>query len=80
MEETTALSGTRIYMKAGRELQHVNKVLKEEAACREKNGEELQVYAVADCGLENEMVMRGLKEWPEKLPYLTIVIVKVRKI
>lgn len=80
VEETTAFSGTRIYMKSGRELQHVKKVLKEEAACREKNGEELQVYAVADCGLENEMVMRGLEEWPEKLPYLTIVIVKVRKI
>ena len=46
----------------------LKKVLKEEAACREKNGEELQVYAVADCGLENEMVMRGLEEWPEKLP------------
>lgn len=56
------------------------KVLKKEAACLEKNGEELQVHAVADCGLENEMVMRGLEEWPEKLPYLTIVIVKVRKI
>ena len=67
-------------MKSGRELQHVKKVLKEEAAYREKNGEELQVYAVTDCGLENEMVMRGLEEWPEKLPYLTIVIVKVRKI
>lgn len=80
MEETTALSGTRIYMKSGRELQHVKKVLKKEAACLEKNGEELQVHAVADCGLENEMVMRGLEEWPEKLPYLTIVIVKVRKI
>lgn len=80
VEETTVLSGTRIYMKSGRELQHIKKVLKEEAACREKNGEELQVYAVADCGLENEMVMRGLEEWPEKLPYLTIVIVKVRKI
>ena len=80
MEETTALSGTRIYMKSGGELQHVKKVLKEEAACREKNGEELQVYAVADCGLENEMVMCGLEEWPEKLSYLTIVIVKVRKI
>ena len=47
------------------------------------------MYALADCGLENEMVMRGLEnemvmrgleEWPEKLPYLTIVIVKVRKI
>lgn len=80
VEETTVLSGTRIYMKSGGEMQHVKKVLKEEAACREKNGEELQVYAVADCGLENEMVMHGLEEWPEKLPYLTIVIVKVRKI
>lgn len=80
MEETTVLSGTRIYMKSGGEMQHVKKVLKEEAACREKNGEELQVYAVADCGFENEMVMHGLEEWPEKLPHLTIVIVKVRKI
>ena len=61
-------------------LDKLKKVLKEEAAYREKNGEELQVYAVTDCGLENEMVMRGLEEWPEKLPYLTIVIVKVRKI
>lgn len=80
VEETMALSGTRIYMKSGKKLQHVKKVLEEETACREKNGEELQIYAVADCGLENEMVMHGLEEWPEKLPYLTIVIVKVRKI
>lgn len=44
--------GTRIYMKSGRQLETLLHHLQDEMRCRE-----IQVYVIANCGLENETMM-----------------------
>ena len=70
--------GTRIYMKAGRKLEELRSMLILEQKEREKQGEELQVYAVSDCGLASERLMYGLEELTSG-SYLTVVIVKRKR-
>lgn len=65
--------GTRIYMKSGKYLKN----LKESLLYEQENGDgNLKVYAVANCGMENERVMIGLENVDENADYLTTVIVK----
>lgn len=68
---TSDYKGTRIYMKSGRKLNELISYLGEEQKKRK-----LDVYVIANCGMENERVWYGLPD--EKIPaeYLTIVIVK----
>lgn len=47
-----AYKGTRIYMKSGRQLEPLLHHLQAEMRCRE-----IQVYVIANCGLENETMM-----------------------
>ena len=47
-----AYKGTRIYMKSGRQLETLLHHLQAEMRCRE-----IQVYVIANCGLENETMM-----------------------
>ena len=75
ISRTMQYQGTRIYMKAGRKLEELCEMLAREQKEREKQGEELQVYAVSDCGLPSEKVMYGLEELKGG-SYLTVVIVK----
>ena len=75
ISRTMQYQGTRIYMKAGRKLEELCEMLAREQKEREKQGEELQVYAVSDCGLPGEKVMYGLEELKGG-SYLTVVIVK----
>lgn len=78
ISHATAYQGTRIYMKAGRKLEELCEMLASEQKERGKQGEELQVYAVSDCGLPGEKVMYGLEELKSG-SYLTVVIVKIVK-
>ncbi len=75
---TMQYQGTRIYMKAGRKLEELCNMLAREQKEREKQGEQLQVYAVSDCGLASEKIMYGLEELKDS-GYLTVVIVKIVK-
>lgn len=67
------LPGTRIYMKSGRALSSLIETLK--IQCRE---EPLSIYAVSNCGFEDERVYRDLEELEAsaRFHYLTTVIVK----
>lgn len=71
IEGTAEYKGTRIYMKSGRRLKELIAYLREEEKVRK-----LDVYIVANCGLENERVWYGLTDESIPSEYLTIVIVK----
>lgn len=59
-------------MKAGKNLAHLKAGLQREV----ESGKTLEVYAVANCGMENEKAMIGLDALEEDVGYLTTVIVK----
>ena len=65
----SALPGTKVLMKIGRSMPKLIEVLDE-------LGLENNVYAVENCGLENEKVYKGLDEFDSKMGYFTIVVVK----
>ena len=68
---TSDYKGTRIYMKSGRKINELISYLGEEQKKRK-----LDIYVIANCGMENERVWYRLPD--EKIPaeYLTIVIVR----
>ena len=70
LEESLQLKGTKIYMKSGKKLIE----LKERLLASPKSYHE--VYAVSDCGLPKQKIMRGMEELETESGYLTIVIVK----
>lgn len=70
IQDTFALSGTRIYMKSGKRL----KELKEALLALPRDAH--RVYAVSNCGLENEKKYYSAEELDENSGYLTLVIVK----
>ena len=70
VSETLQLSGTKIYMKSGKKLAELKESLKQEPE-RFK-----EVYAVSNCGLPEQRIMRGLDQIETESGYLTIVIVK----
>lgn len=73
VEKSLLLPGTCIYMKSGKALGRLKAALQEKA----RTGA-VQVYAVSDCGMDKEKVMRGIEELDESSGYLTTVIVKKR--
>lgn len=68
---TLKLNGTKIYMKSGKNLAELKKVLSEYA-----NLDHLEVYAVSNCGMINETVRIGINNLDGDSGYLTVVIVK----
>lgn len=70
-ESTRELKGTRIYMKPGKNNGELKRILQE---AEEKEGR--QVYAVSDCGMEDELVTKGAERLNGGNGYLTVVIVK----
>ena len=70
ISETLQLSGTKIYMKSGKKLAELKESLQKEPGCFQ------EVYAVSNCGLPEQKIMRGLDQLETKSGYLTIVIVK----
>lgn len=72
-EETMQLSGTRIYMKSGRSLGQLKKLL---LSHTEKK---VDVYSISNCGMENEKIVYGAEQIDENSNYLTLVIVKEGK-
>ena len=69
LKEALALPGTKVLMKIGRSMPKLINVLDE-------LGLEDNVYAVENCGLENEKVYKGLDEFNGDMGYFTIVVVK----
>lgn len=71
IDEALNLKGTIVFMKSGRKL----KELKEKLILLEEKGD-ICVYAVANCGMDDEKISHGAKSLCEESGYLTVVIVK----
>ena len=71
VEETMALSGTRVYMKSGKSLAHLKALLEEQQ--KEKK---MSVYCVENCGMADERIRLGAEALGESGSYLTTLIVK----
>ena len=69
IKEALQLHGSKVFMKIGRSMPKLIEAL------HELNIED-NVYAVENCGLENEKVYKGLDEFNDDMGYFTIVIVK----
>lgn len=72
-EDTFAYNGTCVYMKSGRGLKALISALR---LRQETTGESYKIYAVSNCGMDNEKIYHGLDELEEAQGYLTTVIVK----
>lgn len=68
IKEALQMPGSKVFMKIGRSMPKLIEAL------QELNIE--NVYAVENCGLENEKVYKGLDEFNDEMGYFTIVIVK----
>ena len=68
IKEALQMPGSKVFMKIGRSMPKLIEAL------QELNIE--NVYAVENCGLENEKVYKGLDELNDEMGYFTIVIVK----
>lgn len=70
VKEALCLSGTLVFMKSGKRLVELKaKILEYE------KDNDIQVYAVSNCGMENEMVSIGTENISVQAGYLTVVIV-----
>lgn len=67
IEEALKLPGTKVLMKAGRQMGKVKEQLKKMDA---------DVVMVENCGMENEEVYRNADEIPESAGYYSLIIVK----
>ncbi|MDK2808203.1 MAG: precorrin-2/cobalt-factor-2 C20-methyltransferase [Clostridiales bacterium] len=70
VKDSLRLSGTKIYMKAGKKLGSLRELLMQ----YEEDG--LKVYSISEATLPGERVVRGAKNLPMDSGYLTLVIVK----
>ena len=69
MKEALEMPGSKVFMKIGKSMPKLIETLKELDI-------EDNVYAVENCGLENQKVYSSLDEFDEKMGYFTIVVVK----
>ena len=69
LKEALQMPGSKVLMKIGRSMPKLIETLKE------LNLED-NVYAVENCGLENEKIYNSLDEFDENMGYFTIVVVK----
>lgn len=68
------LSGTRVLMKAAGKMGEVKKKLLE---LEEAN--EVEAYAVTNCGMKQEMIWKDIREMEEEAGYFTTIIVQDRR-
>lgn len=73
-EELEAYNGTKVLMKSGGRLGELKKRLAES----EQEGQ-IAAYAVTNCGMEDQVVCRDIRELEERAGYFTTVIVKERR-
>jgi len=71
LEDTLELSGTRVYMKSGKQLKRLLELLKEQCMFNES----IKVMAVSNCGTSSEMVYTDINEIPIDGPYIMTIIV-----
>lgn len=72
MKQALSMSGTKIFMKVGRRLSELKRLLYSEQ-CTEKARE---IFMVENCGMQGERCYVGLEQIPEEAGYFSIVIIK----
>lgn len=70
VEEALKLSGTKVFLKSGKNLENLRKALARHP--------ELQVYSVKDCGFPTQVMYIGAENIPDG--YMVVVIVKEREV
>lgn len=75
VRESLGFHGTRIYMKSGKKLEELLRVLREAMQDKESRVHQ-DICGISNCGMENEQVYCGLDELEQAKGYLTTVIVK----
>lgn len=70
IEESLKLPGTKVYMKAGKKLEELKRLL------QENERKSAEIYAVSNCGMPEEKIFYGLDEIKSEEGYLTLIIVK----
>ena len=70
IEESLDLPGTKVLMKAGRQMAEVKRLLTEKG---------LDSVMVENCGMENEKLYFGAQEIPEQAGYYSLLVVKERQ-
>ena len=76
LDDTLRLSGTKVIMKCGRDMPVIREKLIEYIRENSKVGKSVKIYAVANCGTENEKRFIGVESIPDEMPYMTTIIVK----
>lgn len=71
IQEALDMPGTKVLMKAGRQMAKVKELLT-------KRG--LEAMMVENCGMENEKVYRSLEEIPDDAGYYSLIIVKEKRV
>lgn len=67
VDESLKLPGTKVLMKAGKQIRQVKQLLKDDR---------YQVELVENCGMEQEKIYRNVNEIPETASYYSLMIVK----
>lgn len=67
IEESLKLSGTKVLMKAGRQMGHVKQMLREN---------EEEAVMIENCGMPGEKIYKSVEEIPENAGYYSLIIVK----
>lgn len=74
VEAALKLKGKLVFMKSGKRLAELKNAL-----IKLENDRQINVYAVSNCGLENEVVSVGAENISDEAGYLTVVIVEYVK-
>lgn len=67
VEQALELSGTKVLMKAGKQMAAVKAAVSQTAD---------DIYMIENCGMENERMIYGAQELPEDAGYYSLIIVK----
>lgn len=70
IEEALELPGTKVLMKAGKNITEVKKILQKKQA---------EIYMIENCGMDNEKIYNSVEEIPEDAGYYSLIIVKESK-
>ena len=76
LDDILRLSGTKVIMKCGRNMPEIREKLIDYVMENSKVGKSVKIYAVANCGTENEKRFIGVETIPDEMPYMTTIIVK----
>lgn len=72
MELALSMPGTKVFMKVGRRLSELKRLLRSKQCTAEVR----EIFMVENCGMEGERCYVGLEQIPEEAGYFSIVMIK----